>query len=174
MSSGPGERAAAPGGRSPLAHPILRPAGPGDEGFLFDLYASTRRAEIEAWGWPEPQQQAFLRMQYDAQSRHLQGRTDAAGHQVIVLDGRPSGRLVVARSAAEIQLLDIMLLPEAQNAGVGSALIRELLEEGAAHGVPVTLSVLRDNRAARLYERLGFRVTGDDGMYVWMEARPAT
>jgi hypothetical protein len=45
----------------------LQPLRAEDEPFLFKLYASTRRDEIALVGWDKPQQDAFLRMQYNAQ-----------------------------------------------------------------------------------------------------------
>jgi len=46
----------------------LRAATASDEPFLFALYASTREHELAAWGWEPAQRDAFLRMQWMAQS----------------------------------------------------------------------------------------------------------
>jgi ribosomal protein S18 acetylase RimI-like enzyme len=43
----------------------------------------------------------------------------------------------------------------------GTAVMRRVLAEAASRGLPVTLQVLKANEGARrLYERLGFQVTG--------------
>jgi ribosomal protein S18 acetylase RimI-like enzyme len=56
--------------------------------------------------------------------------------------------------------------------GIGSAVLRELLAEADGAGKTVTLNVNATNRAAALYERLGFRRTGGSEVQHYME-RPA-
>ncbi|HVE87101.1 MAG TPA: GNAT family N-acetyltransferase [Myxococcales bacterium] len=151
--------------------PPLRPALPEDEGFLFALYCSTREDEVAAWGLPPPQREAFLRMQYAAQQHHYRAALPDADHRVILHEGKPAGRLLVARRADEIRLADVALLPEHRGRGLGTALLRDLLAEAAAAGKPVRLQVLRGNRAAGLYARLGFSTVNEDGLHALMEWR---
>ncbi|RKG91038.1 hypothetical protein D7V97_41980 [Corallococcus sp. CA053C] len=66
----------------------LRPVTREDDAFLFTLYASTRARELAAWGWSPAQQDVFLRVQYQAQSRHYAARYPAEGHPLI--EGRAS------------------------------------------------------------------------------------
>src|SRR5882672_3989068 len=83
----------------------------GDEAFLFEVYASTRTAELAATGWSEPQQESFLRMQFQAQDKHYRGNYPGADLQIIRVDGQPAGRLYIHRRAGEIRIMDIALLP---------------------------------------------------------------
>jgi len=159
------------GKRMPLI--TLRPAQPDDEEFLFAVYASTRRDEVAAWGWGAAQQDAFLRMQFTAQQGSYQMQGAEVEQSIVLQDERPVGRLIVIRTGAEICLADIALLPEYRNAGIGSALIGGLLDEARSAGQPVRLHVLKNNRAQRLYERLGFVSIGDDGLHLSMEYCPA-
>ncbi|MBV9957173.1 MAG: GNAT family N-acetyltransferase [Acidobacteria bacterium] len=152
----------------------LRPVGPDDQDFLYKVYASTRRAEMAAWGWNEAQQDAFLRMQFIAQSRSYEAHSTSATHSIILLDGEPAGRLLVSRSEDEIQLTDISLLPEHRGHGIGTGLIKDLLDEAERDGRTVCLEVLRHNPAARLYARLGFVVTGEHDLYLQMRRHPTT
>jgi ribosomal protein S18 acetylase RimI-like enzyme len=62
-------------------------------------------------------------------------------------------------------LIDIALLPQYRNQGIGSTLLRELLADAARAGCAVSLKVENTNPAARLYERLGFQTVDEDGMY---------
>lgn len=48
----------------------LRPSQPGDRGFLVRLYASTRAEELDGLGWSDARRDAFLRMQFELQTRH--------------------------------------------------------------------------------------------------------
>ena len=151
----------------------LRPAHPNDQEFLFQLYASTRLHEIAAFGWPEAQQQAFLRMQFNAQQQWYKMSYEHADHQIIEHDGVPVGRLLVFRQPTSVLLVDIALLPEFRKQGIGGELIRKLIQECDQQKLPLRLQVQRVNPAQRLYERLGFKKTGDDQMYLQMERLPA-
>jgi ribosomal protein S18 acetylase RimI-like enzyme len=148
-----------------------RGAGPEDEGFLFELYASTRQEEMSGWGWGPEMRESFLKLQFRAQQQHYEMQMADIDHRIILLDGRPVGRILVLRSEGEITLADIALLPEQRGAGIGASLIRELFDEGRKRGLPVRLHVLKSNRALRLYERMGFEVIGDTGMHFHMEWR---
>jgi ribosomal protein S18 acetylase RimI-like enzyme len=150
----------------------LRPIRPDDKPFLFGVYASTRLEELAPLGWSAEQQAAFLTQQFTAQHQYYQANYADADFQVIVRDDRPVGRLYVARWPEEIRLIDIALLPEYRNAGIGSRLIDELLVEAAATGRPVRIHVEKFNPALRLYQRLGFSQIADRGVYWFMEWSP--
>lgn len=144
-----------------------------DREFLCRLYASTRQEELAPVPWSEPEKEAFLRLQFDAQDRHYQEHFPAAAFQIIELDAQPIGRLYVDRRADEIRLIDIALLPEFRGAGIGTALLMELIDEAAAAGKPLRIHVERFNPALRLYQRLGFRPLEEHGVYLLMEYRPS-
>jgi len=148
---------------------VQRPAVEADGDFLRGLYTTTRLDEVAAWGWDAEQQESFLEMQFRAQRRAYQAQYGDADHQIILLGDRPIGRTVVARTGDEIRLVDIALLPEHRNRGIGTSLVTAVLDEASETGRPVRLHVLELNPGARLYERLGFRVVGKDGPYTSME-----
>lgn len=138
----------------------LRQALIEDERFLFDLYASTRAEELDAWGWDDVQRQAFLALQFRGQQAHYDGYPNQ-DHQIVIEDGRPIGRLFVSRLENEIRLVDITLMPEFRGQGIGGRLIRGLIDEAQRTGKAVRLHVEKHNQAQRLYRRLGFEVFGD-------------
>ena len=149
----------------------LRAAEAGDNAFLYRLYCSTRVEEIEAWGLGDAQREMLLNLQFTARERHFDIAYPGADHKIILCGDRPVGRILVFHSEQEIRLVDIALLPECRGAGTGAMLVRALCEEAQAAGKPVTLHVAKSNRAARLYQRLGFRVAGDIGTDYKMEWR---
>lgn len=151
----------------------LRPAGPGDRAFLSRVYASTRAEELAPVPWSDEQKLAFLAMQFDVQDRYYREQFPGTAFQVILLDGRPAGRLYVDRRDDEIRIVDIALLPEHRGAGVGGTLLRGLLDEATRAGKPVRIHVERLNPALRLYARLGFEQVADTGVYVLLERWPA-
>ena len=148
----------------------IRSEQPLDEAFLFELYASTRQEELEAWGWPPETRSAFLTMQFKASQGHHYTYPDAE-FQIVLLDGVRAGRLIVHRTQEELCLVDIALLPRHRNAGLGTALLRRLFGEAAAAKKPLRLQVLKGNRAERFYQRLGFVKTGATAMHLRLEWR---
>ncbi|HNP85585.1 MAG TPA: GNAT family N-acetyltransferase [Kouleothrix sp.] len=151
----------------------LRPIAPHDTPFLRRVYASTRTEELAPLGWSAEQQALFLNQQFDAQHYHYQTYYPNARFQVILLQGEPIGRLYIARWPHELRLIDIALLPEYRNCGIGSRLMHDLLDEALAAGRPVRIHVEKFNPALRLYQRFGFVSIEDRGIYVFMEWAPA-
>jgi len=150
----------------------LLPAKAEDEPFLLRLYASTRVEEMAMVAWDKRQQDSFLRMQFNAQRSSYAMQFPNADYRIIVQEGTAAGRLIVDRSGGEILLIDIALLPEFRMAGIGSRLMSELMTESVKLKKPIKLHVEKFNRALRLYERLGFTVIGDAGIYVEMLWQP--
>ena len=149
----------------------LRPIQPEDEAFLYKVYASTRADEMAITGWTAVQQEAFLQMQFHAQRQYYLQEYPSAEYHVIQRDGIDIGRRTVNRAGGEILLMDIALLPEYRNGGIGTALIQDLMAEAAQAGQPMRLHVEFFNPALRLYERLGFSKIGEIGVYYEMEWR---
>ena len=118
------------------------------------------------------QAQQFAEMQFEIQQRSYEASYPAAENKIIQLADQPIGRILVERSAQDILLVDIALLPDHRRHGIGSALIEDLMYEAAASQKPLRLSVYETNRALRLYERLGFSRTGQDSLYISMQWTP--
>ena len=158
----------------PLPPVSLEPEGPDDEGFLFAVYAATRTEELALTNWDPALRQAFLAQQFQAMCAGYHRQFPAGEFSIISLGDRPVGRMVLHRGAAEIRVVDLALLPADRNRGIGTLLLQRVCAEAAAAGQPVRLSVWQSNRAARWYERLGFRRVGEPGVYDEWEWRPAT
>jgi len=149
----------------------LRPERPGDEPFLLEVYASTREEELALTNWDEPARRAFLDMQFAAMRRGYRGMYPAGEFLIIILDERAIGRMVLNRTADEIRVVDLALLPAHRNAGIGTLLMRRVCADAAQAGKPVRLCVLKNSGAVRWYERLGFAKTEESGLYDEMEWR---
>jgi GNAT superfamily N-acetyltransferase len=149
----------------------FRPVKPEDEELLLKLYASTRADELKLAPWTNAQREAFVRMQFAAQQDHYRSHNPQATHDLILLDDQPIGRLYVARRAREIRILDITILPEYRNRGVGTPLIKNLMSEAGRIGLPLNIWVESFNPSHRLFERLGFSVVEDDRVNHLMEWR---
>lgn len=122
-----------------------------------------RRVVEETWGrWDEGIQRNFYSQYFTP-----------ANVQIAVIDGNAVGMIEVQRRPTEFYLARIEVTPAWQRQGIGSALIRALLAEAARHHLSVCLQVLRVNQARALYERLGFKVTGDTPTHWQMRCHPA-
>lgn len=157
----------------------LRPLGPADEAFLLRVYAGTRADELALTAWDDATREAFVRMQYRAQSTHYQQHWPDAEHVVIVLREGASahdvGRLWLDRGADAVHVLDIALLPERRGQGLGRLVLQQLMAEAWTQGRALTIYVETGNPARRLYDRLGFAPVGPpDGLHQFMRwRRPA-
>ena len=148
----------------------VRPRGPDDTDFLRALYISFRWAELEAAGWPETTRCAFLADQFRLQDHHYTTHYgETAAFLIVTQDGAAVGRLYIDRGRArEIRLVDIILLPTLTGQGIGSAIVRALLDEAARTGRFVGLHVQSGSPAHRLYRRLGFIDRGMEGPHCYM------
>ena len=145
----------------------LRPAAEADSEFLKAVFASTRMDELAALA-DAALVEAFIGMQFNAQQHGYRMAYPHAENSIILLRERPVGRMIVNRTAEAIRLVDIALLAEFRAQGIGSNLLRGLIDEATATGKSLQLSVYKLNPAVRLYERLGFSKFGEDGLYIQM------
>ncbi|MGN6528995.1 MAG: GNAT family N-acetyltransferase [Burkholderiaceae bacterium] len=163
-----------PTAAAPRRAPHLRDAEPADRPFLLALYASTREEELAVTGWTPEMRRAFVRMQYDAQHADYQRRFPRSRCRVMVSGASQAaiGRLWLGRDEAGLHVLDITLIPALRGCGLGGACLRLVQADAQDHWLPVHLHVLAQSPARRLYERLGFVVTGADDLRLAMTWTP--
>jgi ribosomal protein S18 acetylase RimI-like enzyme len=143
----------------------LRESKEDDFEFAFQLNKANMQKYVQMLrGWDDEAEREDMR-------RHFRSGSD----QIIIVDGKDVGRLAVGRYPNRIELRHIEILSAYQGRGVGTAIIRDILEEARRMNLPVTLMVLNVNPARRLYERMGFRIveeidTGQKGIKCLMEA----
>jgi ribosomal protein S18 acetylase RimI-like enzyme len=136
------------------------------------LYESTREEEMKQFPFDEFQKREFLDQQFGAQYQHYQLHYPTCERNIIEKDGQPIGRLWIDEWRDQIRLVDIALMPEWRRSGIGSALVREVLERGAKAGKPVTIHVEGYNPALRMYQRMGFEHVDTNGVYYLMKWTP--
>jgi ribosomal protein S18 acetylase RimI-like enzyme len=151
----------------------FRIAADEDQPFLSRLYTSTRLDELAPVPWSHAQKAAFLDAQFRAQHFHYRTHYPNALWLVILHDKEPIGRLYLDRWPSEHRIIDIALLPGLRGKGYGGALMQDLIDEAIASGKAVSIHVEKNNPARHLYERLGFAVAGEQGVYDRLEWRPA-
>ncbi len=108
----------------------------------------------------------LLAMQFQAQKQSYELAYPNAENQIIECGGKSIGRILTDRNGGKIHLIDIVLLKDFRGRGIGGMLIEKLQIEAKQ----VNLSAFKTNAGAiRLYEKYGFAVTADEGMYLQME-----
>lgn len=150
----------------------LRHRTDGDLPFLAFLYACVREEELRQVDWPPERKNAFLQDQFTRQHQHYLQHYPQALWLLIERDGACVGRLYVEQTRAEIRLMEVSLLPQHRNRGIGSALLDALLAHADRAMLPVSLHVEPFNPAFRMYQRAGFITTQERGVYCYMQ-RPA-
>lgn len=152
----------------------LRKAVKADGDILFNLFAISRADLLVAIANLDDQQrESLMRLQFQAQQDQYRSLYPDARQDLVVMHGEIIGQIQIAVLDDELRLVDLSLLPEYRNRGIGSALLRDLLDEAAGANKRVILHVSQGNPAARLYERHGFSYVGEQGIYWRMEWRPA-
>lgn len=150
----------------------LRPITPADEDFLCKLYASTRQEELAVLDWSPDEKESFLTMQFQAQHKFYLEQFDRAEFYMMEFGKVAIGRLYLDYRQDEIRIIDIALLPDYRDRGIGSAFLKDILAAAAQKRLAVRIHVEQYNRALRLYQRLGFRKIDDRGVYYLMEWTP--
>jgi ribosomal protein S18 acetylase RimI-like enzyme len=157
-------------GRSPGL--TFRPIRDSDQDFLCALYASTRADELAPVPWSAEEKRQFLQQQFSLQHRHYQQVYPDADYLLVLHAGDAIGRIYLARDRDALNLIDIALLPEWRGRGIGSALLAELIDEAEREYGVIELHVESNNPAKRLYERLGFALVENRGVYDLMRRLP--
>ena len=140
----------------------LRAAEQSDAEFIFVLAREALGPYVEEiWGWRDDEQRELQAVWFSRKQV-----------QVIEADGEPVGCLAVTEHKDHVNVDRIALLPVWQKRGIGTQLMRDVLDDAERRGLPVRLSVLDNNPAQGLYERLGFRVTSIEPPRVKMEWKP--
>ena len=136
-----------------------RAASDADSAFAYDVKKQALGPYItQVWGWDEELQQAFHRREFD--STRL---------QIITRDGHDIGTIEILTNSERILINMFYILPEFQNQGIGSKLVRDILDTAQRQSLRVRLAVLKINPARRFYERHGFRKVEETDTHWKME-----
>src|ERR1043165_1818198 len=150
----------------------LRAIAPEDSAFLLTLYKSSRGDDLRGLGWDEERISEFLDMQYEAQQRFHTSEYKKPVDQIVLRGDEAVGRFTFEPREHEIRGVDLPLLPQYRDAGIGTRLIRELQTEAKKQKKPLRLQVIRFSRAVSLFERLGFQRISETGTHFQMEWAP--
>jgi ribosomal protein S18 acetylase RimI-like enzyme len=151
---------------------VLRPERDDDEAFRFRLFRAAREPELAQLLAPDVLE-PIMRQQFDAQTVSYRARFPRARADIIELAGTPIGHILVDRGKEVLHIVDQAITPELRNRGIGTAVMRALMEEAGRTRRIARLAVAAANgEALRLYRRLGFAVVEAKEHYLWLAWRP--
>jgi ribosomal protein S18 acetylase RimI-like enzyme len=135
-----------------------------DTPLLRELFADARDDLLLL---PADVRDALVDMQFRAQRRQYAETYPQARHEVLVVDGRDVGRLLVDYGAATVRVVDVTIRHAHRGRGIATIALTEVLAAAERADQPVQLSVWSTNAVARrVYERLGFELTGESAGYL--------
>ncbi|MCR9473026.1 GNAT family N-acetyltransferase [Vibrio diabolicus] len=135
-----------------------RKAENSDYEFLFELKKSAEFEPIKAvFGWDENVQREIHRSEWNEEQP-----------TIIEVDGLAVGSYLVQYHTESLYFGRFFLLPQYQGKGIGSQVLKDVIEIAAQKSLPIKLCYLQGNRVGQLYKRLGFEVTGQDEQFVHM------
>ncbi len=139
----------------------LREVTEADREILWCLHKATMREYVDrTWGWDE----SFQRGMFDE-------NFDPKRQRIVTVGGEDVGVISVDRRGNVLDLYNLRILPAYQGRGLGTLVVRDVLAAARRQGLAIHLSVLKANpRARRLYERLGFIITGESETHYMMTA----
>jgi GNAT superfamily N-acetyltransferase len=139
----------------------VRPARVEDFDFCSDLYFSEMGRTIRELNLDVGKQAANLRQRWDLQQV-----------RIITLAGDDIGWVQSMIEGDALFLGQLFVAPAHQGHGIGTTIVRRLIEEAACERRAVTLGVVKTSPALRLYRRLGFRTTREDDRKFYMRRDP--
>jgi len=150
-----------------------RQATPEDASFQLALFCAHTTGALRLGGLPETMIENLLAMQYRSRANSYRNQFPEARWSIVESADGPIGELIEHDEADAIYVVDIALLPDQQRRGIGSALIRALMADGAARGGVRALVLVSNEASRRMFRGLGFAETWDDGAaHVELRWRP--
>lgn len=130
----------------------LRPARPADYDFARTVHhAGMRWIAERLTGWDDAAQDRKFRQQFVL-----------AEVRIIVAHSRDVRYVQAAEQSDALFLKELHVAASYQNRGIGAEVLRRLCAEAERARKPVTVGVVKFNPARALYQRLGFRIVGED------------
>jgi GNAT superfamily N-acetyltransferase len=141
---------------------ILIPADETNKEFSYQVKEAAEGEYITLmFGWDENVQRDFHAKAWQSHKP-----------DIITYDGKPIGTIAIIESEDYIEIGQFFILPDYQNKGIGTHLLKNILDKADQSGKNVTLRFLKNNPVKSLYIRNGFRVVRNDEILYFMERKP--
>jgi len=104
-----------------------------------------------------------------AQDRFFEEDWHSAPHSVLICDGTPCGYVSVEENRAYTAVRELVVHPDYRGKGIGSTVLKGIIDSAHRRGVPVKLGVLHENNARFFYHKLGFAEYGRTEAHILMK-----
>lgn len=142
-----------------------------EQDFWRAVFFDVSREYFKVLNLPENDLNNLLEMQFEAQTTHYAEHYPQAANLIILCAGERAGRAILSTEENDLHLIDIAVLAKFRNSGVGTTILKWLFAESRRSDLPIRFYVEKNNRAFRLYERLGFRTIADLESHYQMQWR---
>ncbi|MET3536450.1 GNAT family N-acetyltransferase [Chryseobacterium limigenitum] len=122
-----------------------------DIDFLLNLRMKTMTEHYASSGLPTTEESALQRVLYQFEKANI-----------IFLNNEPIGLLKIDKNKDKIEVLQLQIDPNQQGKGLGKAVLTDIIEEAKTVKKPITLSVLKTNKAQNLYSSLSFKIIDEN------------
>jgi Predicted acetyltransferase len=140
---------------------------------LLKIFKESRQDFAWINGISEEQKETIIFQQFIAEREQLKFVYPEAELNVVILDKKPIGRLYIYYGKNEDRILEIGLLEDYRDRGIGTTIVTKVIEKAIEKGKVVSLQVAWFNHAAyRFYEQLGFQVVENKGIAYEMKYIP--
>ncbi|MGF1909566.1 GNAT family N-acetyltransferase [Vibrio kasasachensis] len=132
-----------------------------DYEFLFELKKAALKCPVERiFGWDEAIQRQIHQQEW-IEDRPI----------IIVVENKPIGSYLIQKRSEELYFARFFILPEYQGMGLGNTILRSVIAQSEAVGLPITLCYLQGNWVGKLYKRFGFTITSETQEFVYMQRK---
>jgi ribosomal protein S18 acetylase RimI-like enzyme len=147
-----------------------RPEVAADEAFLLKLFESVKGPLFARMPVDDDMKARLLDMQFRAMTLSYRASSPSGAFRIVTMDDAPIGQLITHIADDRVHVVYIALLPSWRHRGIGSALIRALLDKALAHDLGCEVTVALDNiPSLRLWAGLGFAEQTRDAANVVLE-----
>ena len=141
----------------------VREQAPEDAAFLYALFRANNLRTLELSGLPLAFLDDIIAMQHNSRMQTYRGLFPSAVWSLVQCDGKPVGEIVEHDEGDYMYVVDIALLPEWQAKGLGTALMREVMDRCATRGIGVRAKVAIGNEPSlKMFRKLGFIASPPD------------
>lgn len=127
-----------------------------DDSFLFSLFCENKKIEL-GWQYADPIIiEPLLQMQWNARNQYYKNLFSRAISYIFSYNDEPIAQLTIQHEQDHIHIIDISVLRNYQNQGIGSTIIKDLQTTAKQTKQFITLHVSTSSPAYFLYLKLGF------------------
>lgn len=140
----------------------LRQATMEDKEFVYSLKKLVLKDYIdEIWGWDEDYQRKDFEVYYNP-----------VNNKIITWNNSGIGILETTEDSDEIHIIEIAILQEYQGTGIGTNVLKQIIDNSKARDKRVKIGCFRINvEAKKLYLKLGFKVVEETKTHYILELK---